>query len=133
MRRVIASRGVRLFSGSSQPQLFDKILVANRGEIACRVQRTAQRLGMKTVAVFSDADAGSQHVKMVGEAFLFFLFSFFCFPISLSAHAATGRPMRPSIWGLLRPANPICWPTRFWRRPSREMLSNQRSKNRTQY
>jgi len=45
-----------------------KIVVANRGEIACRVQRTAQRLGYRTVAVFSDADACAPHVLMADEA-----------------------------------------------------------------
>ncbi len=47
---------------------FSKILVANRGEIACRVMRTAQRLGYRTVAVFSDADAQAPHVAMADEA-----------------------------------------------------------------
>jgi len=45
--------------------LFNKILIANRGEIACRIIKTAQRLGVKTVAVYSDADANSMHVQMV--------------------------------------------------------------------
>jgi geranyl-CoA carboxylase alpha subunit len=47
---------------------FGKILVANRGEIACRVMRTAQRLGYRTVAVFSDADAAAPHVAQADEA-----------------------------------------------------------------
>src|SRR5689334_5445109 len=48
--------------------MFSKILIANRGEIACRVIRTARRLGIKTVAVFSDADRGARHVAMADEA-----------------------------------------------------------------
>ena len=47
---------------------FTKILIANRGEIACRIQRTAQALGYRTVAVYSDADAQALHVQMADEA-----------------------------------------------------------------
>jgi len=48
--------------------MFKKILIANRGEIACRVIRTAQKMGIKTVAVYSDADARAPHVQMADEA-----------------------------------------------------------------
>jgi 3-methylcrotonyl-CoA carboxylase alpha subunit len=49
--------------------MFDKILIANRGEIACRVAATARRLGIRTVAVHSDADANSKHVGACDEAY----------------------------------------------------------------
>ncbi|MFT7524393.1 MAG: 3-methylcrotonyl-CoA carboxylase alpha subunit, partial [Candidatus Paceibacteria bacterium] len=48
--------------------MFDKILIANRGEIACRVMETARAMGVKTVAVFSDADQMAKHVAMADEA-----------------------------------------------------------------
>ncbi len=48
--------------------LFDKILIANRGEIACRAMRTAKTMGIKTVAVYSDADARALHVRSANEA-----------------------------------------------------------------
>ncbi|MFN8719404.1 MAG: acetyl/propionyl/methylcrotonyl-CoA carboxylase subunit alpha [Rhodospirillales bacterium] len=47
---------------------FDTLLVANRGEIACRIVRTARRMGLRTVAVHSDADAGARHVAMADTA-----------------------------------------------------------------
>ena len=50
------------------PTMFDKILIANRGEIACRIMRTAQRLDIRTVAVYSEADAQAMHVAMADEA-----------------------------------------------------------------
>ncbi|MCY1642672.1 acetyl-CoA carboxylase biotin carboxylase subunit [Methylorubrum sp. SL192] len=48
--------------------MFDKILIANRGEIACRIIKTAQKMGIKTVAVYSDADRDAVHVAMADEA-----------------------------------------------------------------
>jgi propionyl-CoA carboxylase alpha chain len=48
--------------------MFKKILIANRGEIACRVIKTARKMGIKTVAIYSDADRGALHVRMADEA-----------------------------------------------------------------
>ena len=48
--------------------MFSSLLIANRGEIACRVIRTARRMGLRTIAVCSDADAGALHVRMADEA-----------------------------------------------------------------
>src|SRR5271156_4194954 len=48
--------------------MFTKILIANRGEIACRIARTARRMGIATVAVYSDADAEALHVRSCDEA-----------------------------------------------------------------
>ncbi len=75
--------GVQRFTEASQPprvqtksrragttgmDLFQKILIANRGEIACRIIKTARRMGIATVAVYSDADRDALHVEMADEA-----------------------------------------------------------------
>ena len=49
---------------------FQKLLIANRGEIACRIMRTAKRMGLRTVAVYSDADRNAMHVALADEAVL---------------------------------------------------------------
>ena len=48
--------------------MFNKILIANRGEIACRVIKTARKMGIQTVAIYSDADKQALHVQMADEA-----------------------------------------------------------------
>ena len=49
--------------------MFEKILIANRGEIACRIIKTCRKLGIKTVSVYSDADSQSKHVKLSDESY----------------------------------------------------------------
>src|SRR3712207_2675692 len=51
-------------------EMLESVLIANRGEIACRIIRTAQRLGMRTIAVYSEADTGALFVRMADEAHL---------------------------------------------------------------
>nr|XP_055100157.1 propionyl-CoA carboxylase alpha chain, mitochondrial isoform X4 [Symphalangus syndactylus] len=65
---LMVSRNLGSVGYDPNEKTFDKILIANRGEIACRVIRTCKKMGIKTVAIHSDVDASSVHVKMADEA-----------------------------------------------------------------
>jgi 3-methylcrotonyl-CoA carboxylase alpha subunit len=84
---------------------FGKLLVANRGEISCRVLRTAERLGLKTVAVFSDADVTAPHVALADEAIRVGMApvkeSYLNVPALLAAIADTGADAVHPGYGLL--------------------------------
>ncbi|XP_051706428.1 propionyl-CoA carboxylase alpha chain, mitochondrial isoform X5 [Oryctolagus cuniculus] len=67
-QHLLVSRGLGSVGYDPSEKTFDKILIANRGEIACRVIKTCKKMGIKTVAIHSDADASSVHVKMADEA-----------------------------------------------------------------
>ena len=49
--------------------MFDTVLIANRGEIACRIIATAKKLGIHTIAIYSDADANARHVRLADAAY----------------------------------------------------------------
>nr|KAF6460794.1 propionyl-CoA carboxylase subunit alpha [Molossus molossus] len=67
-RHLMVTRSLCSAGYDANEKTFDKILVANRGEIACRVIKTCKKMGIKTVAIHSDVDASSVHVKMADEA-----------------------------------------------------------------
>ncbi|XP_054575886.1 propionyl-CoA carboxylase alpha chain, mitochondrial isoform X1 [Eptesicus fuscus] len=67
-QHLMATRSLCSAGYDSNEKTFDKILVANRGEIACRVIKTCKKMGIKTVAIHSDVDTSSVHVKMADEA-----------------------------------------------------------------
>ncbi len=93
--------------------MFDKILIANRGEIACRVIRTAKALGIKTVAVYSDADKGALHVREADEAVRIgpaaSAQSYLSIPAILDAIRKTGADaVHPGYGFRPRPGSPPC-------------------------
>ena len=82
--------------------MINSLLIANRGEIACRVIRTARRLGIRTVAVYSDADAEALHVRMADEGVHIgpspATESYLRGDRIIEAAKATGRPSAAASW-----------------------------------
>src|SRR3954449_4877498 len=85
--------------------MFKRILIANRGEIACRIIKTARRMGIETVAVYSEADRDALHVEMADDAVL----------IGPPAPRAMGRWPRPGPGPPRRPRRKA--PSRWKRSP----------------
>ena len=72
MKQILFHQSKRLFATTAQktyPKTFDKILIANRGEITRRVINTCKKMGIKTVAIYSDADMHSMFVKEADESY----------------------------------------------------------------
>ena len=81
------------------PKKIKKLLVANRGEIAVRVMRTCKELGIKTVAIFSEADRGALHVRIADEAYC--VGSFYSIAHSLCETSKfVGRRSEPDVFRL---------------------------------
>lgn len=99
---------------------IEKVLIANRGEIACRVMRTAKKMGVRSVAVYSDADSHSMHVAMVSR----FNVHLWKGPKSSQTYWSSirysdcfPRPMKPTTLGRLPPSRVISTWRRFWKWP----------------
>lgn len=78
---------------ASDVKMFDKILVANRGEIACRVMKTARELGVRSVAVYSEADRNALHVSMVKFEQMYAV-------LCVSAFNSSTVGMHCELWGI---------------------------------
>jgi len=103
--------------------MLKKILIANRGEIACRIAKTAKRMGIRTVGVFSEADRHAKHVQVMDEAY------FIGGPKPADSYLRTDRILEVAHKTKSEALHPGYGLIRFYQLYFKDMVSFQRTQN----